>query len=88
MTTNWKRARMIAERIDRMLCERASKLGAIAGLGGQRNVWANAMMSFAQGSPWREVNYRALREAIHIDGRRQRAYDLEHAIWRRAMMKA
>lgn len=52
------------EALDKALWERAT---ALSGLGAGRNVWSNALLALADGRPWPEVNYPALRRAVRLD---------------------
>ena len=57
----------IATRVDIMRTARATATARAAGLGTERNVWTNAMISYENGTPWREVNYPLLRRALWLE---------------------
>ncbi len=75
----WRPLEARLDALDKALWQRAT---ALSGLGDMRNVWHNAMLALADGRPWRDVDYTALRRAIHIDEvQRRRVSALRRALW-------
>jgi hypothetical protein len=74
-------ARARANRIDRMLADRATQTGYAAGL--PRECWHNAMVGLHYGQPWAEVNYSLLRKAIWINEKRWELNRITDRLWSR-----
>lgn len=76
----WRPLETRLDDLDRALWQRATDT---SGLGPMRNVWSNAMIALADGHPWRDVDYDALRLAIRVDEiLRKRVRVLRRNLWR------
>lgn len=69
MTTkhNYGQLRNRADKLSRMIMDRARQAGIAAHCGSIPLMWHNAMVSRDYGQPWREVDYKALRRARWLE---------------------
>jgi len=82
LTLDWSRISARVDSIDRSMRERADALAIAAHVGSYRNMWSNAMIAFDHGTPWREVDYSLLRDAIRVDAQRSKLIGLRSRLFR------
>ena len=79
-----QRVNALVGRIDALYYRRANACAQTAGVGPARNVWHNALLARADGRPWPEVDYDALRAARYWDRRRDDARAIGERVVNRA----
>jgi len=83
MKHNYGQLRDRADRIARMIMDRARSVGKEANCGPIPMMWHNAMVSLEYGQPWREVDYKKLRKARWLEEKSHEPYRIVDRLYKR-----